>query len=75
MTFAEVLTWLKTNNLSDLSRAVALLRVQDVHDLTDLTPHFLRDQGWSPRDILRLRQVTHPHEALPPPSPGGTSHQ
>ena len=65
MTFAEVLTWLKTHNLADLSRAVALLRVQDVQDLTELTPQGLQEHGWPPRDILRLRQATHPQEALP----------
>ena len=65
MTFAEVLTWLKTHNLADLSRAVALLRVQDAQDLTELTPQLLQEHGWPPRDILRLRQATHPHEALP----------
>ena len=65
MTFAEVLTWLKTHNLADLSRAVALLRVQDVQDLTELTPQVLQEHGWPPRDILRLRQATHPQEALP----------
>ena len=33
--------------------------------ISELTPEFLRDQGWSPRGILRSRQSTHPHVALP----------
>lgn len=54
MTFSEVLTWLGQHGLSDLSRFLALLRVQDVHDIMELTPEELRDAGRPPRSILRF---------------------
>ena len=43
---------------------MALLRIQDVHDIMELTPEQLREAGWPPRNIMRLRQATHPQEAI-----------
>ena len=65
MTFKDVLTWLGQHGLQDLSRLLALLRVQDVHDVMELTPEQLREAGWPPSHIVRLRKVTHPLEAEP----------
>ena len=47
------------------SRLLALLRVQDVHDVMELTTEQLRDAGWPPSHIVRLRKVTHPLETDP----------
>ena len=44
---------------------MALLRVQDAHDIMELTTEQLRDAGSLARNVLRLRQATHPHEAAP----------
>ena len=65
MTFKDVLTWLGQHGLQDLSRLLALLRVQDVHDVMELTTEQLRDAGWPPSHIVRLRKVTHPLETDP----------
>ena len=65
MTFKDVLTWLGQHGLQDLSRLLALLRVQDVHDVMELTTEQLRDAGWPPSHIVRLRKVTHPLETEP----------
>ena len=65
MTFKDVLTWLGQHGLQDLSRLLALLRVQDVHDIMELTTEQLRDAGWPPSHIVRLRKVTHPLETDP----------
>ena len=45
--------------------SLALLRVQDVHDVMELTPEQLREAGWPPSHIVRLRKITHPLEAEP----------
>ena len=66
MTFKDVLTWLGQHGLQDLSRHLALLRVQDVHDVMELTREHLHEAGWPPSHIVRLRKVTHPLEAEPP---------
>ena len=66
MTFKDVLTWLGQHGLRDLSRLLALLRVQDVHDVMELTPEQLHEAGWPPSHIVRLRKVTHPLRLSPP---------
>ena len=64
MTFKDIIKWLEQHHLLDLSRYMALLRIQDVHDIMELTPEQLREAGWPPRNIMRLRQATHPQEAI-----------
>ena len=54
MAFKDVLTWLEQHGLSDLSSFMALLRVQDAHDIMELTTEQLRDAGWLSRNVLRL---------------------